>query len=107
MRGMIILLINKKLIKPPNFKKQNKNYKNSVNYYNESTSSPSLDKVKEPFYNENNRKRRKRKRNTYQSKMNKTLQFPTQVPQPVPKPVAHVQQLFSIVPLLGRTLSYV
>ena len=25
----------------------------------------------------------------------------------MPKPVAHVQQLFSIVPLLGRTLSYV
>ena len=39
--------------------------------------------------------------------MNKTAEFPTQVPQPKPKPVAHVQQLFSIVPLLGRTLSYV
>ena len=39
--------------------------------------------------------------------MNKSVQLPTQVPQPVPKPVAHVQQLFSIVPLLGRTLSYV
>ena len=39
--------------------------------------------------------------------MNKSLQIPTQVPQPAPKPVAHVQQLFSIVPLLGTTLSYV
>ena len=36
-----------------------------------------------------------------------SIQLPTQLPQPVPKPVAHVQQLFSIVPLLGRTLSYV
>ena len=35
--------------------------------------------------------------------MNKSVQFPTQVPQPV----AHVQHLFSIVLLLGRTLSYV
>ena len=35
------------------------------------------------------------------------MQFPTQVPQPAPKPVTHVQQLFSIVQLLGRTLSYV
>ena len=39
--------------------------------------------------------------------MNKSVQFPAQVPQPVTKPVAHVQQFFSIVPLLGRTLSYV
>ena len=39
--------------------------------------------------------------------MNKSVQLPTQVPQPIPNPVAHVQQLFSIVPLLGRTLSYV
>ena len=35
------------------------------------------------------------------------MQLRTQVPQPTLKPVAHVQQLFSIVPLLGRTLSYV
>ena len=35
------------------------------------------------------------------------MQLPTQVPQSAPKPVTHVQQLFSIVPLLGRTLSYV
>ena len=35
------------------------------------------------------------------------MQLPTQLPQPTPKPVPHVQQLFSIVPLLGRTLSYV
>ena len=35
------------------------------------------------------------------------MQLPTQVPQPTLKPVAHVQQLFSFVPLLGRTLSYV
>ena len=39
--------------------------------------------------------------------MNKHFQFPTQITQPVPKPVTHVQQLFSLVPLLGRTLSYV
>ena len=39
--------------------------------------------------------------------MNKSAQFPTQVPQHVPKSVTHVQPLFSIVPLLGRTLSYV
>ena len=39
--------------------------------------------------------------------MNKSVQIPTQVPQPLPTPVAHVQQLFSIVPILGRTLSYV
>ena len=39
--------------------------------------------------------------------MNKSVQLPTQVPQPTLKPVAHVQQLFSIVPLLSRTLSYV
>ena len=31
----------------------------------------------------------------------------SQVPQPAAKPVTHVQQLFSIVPRLGRTLSYV
>ena len=35
------------------------------------------------------------------------MQLSTQVRQPTLKPVAHVQQLFSIVPLLGRTLSYV
>ena len=35
------------------------------------------------------------------------MQLPTQVTQPVPKPIPHVQQLFSIFPLLGRTLSYV
>ena len=81
----------KKLIKPPNNKKQNKNYKNSVNYYNERTSSPSLDKVIEPVYNESNKKRRKRKRNSNKNKVNKSVQLPTQVPQPVPKPVAHVQ----------------
>ena len=39
--------------------------------------------------------------------MSKSVQLPTQVPQSAPKPVAHVRQLFSIVPLLGRTLSYV
>ena len=39
--------------------------------------------------------------------MNKTVQFSTQVPQPVPMPVAHVQKLFSTVLFLGRTLSYV
>ena len=39
--------------------------------------------------------------------MSKSVQFPIQVPQPAPKPASHVQQLFSIVPLLGRTLSYV
>ena len=39
--------------------------------------------------------------------MNNSVQLPTQVPQPTLKPVAYVQQLFSIVPLLGRTLSYV
>ena len=39
--------------------------------------------------------------------MNKSVQLPTHVPQSAPKPVSHVQQLFSIVPLLGRTLSYV
>ena len=39
--------------------------------------------------------------------MNKSDHFPTKVPQPASKPVTHVQQLFSIVPLLGRTLSYV
>ena len=85
--------------------KNKKNYKDSVNYYNESTSSPSLDKVIEPVYNESNKKRRKRKNN--KNKVNKSVQFPTQVPQSAPKPVTHVQQLFSIVPLLGRTLSYV
>ena len=61
----------------------------------------------EPLYKENNKKRRKRKRNTNKSKVNKYVQFPNQVPEPVPKRVAHVKQLFSIVPLLGRTLSYV
>ena len=83
-------LIKKKLIKPPNFKIQNKNYKNSVNYYNESTSSRSLDKVIEPVYKESNKKRRKRKRNSNKSKVSKYVQLPTQS--------AHVQQLFSIVP---------
>ena len=39
--------------------------------------------------------------------MNKSVQLPTQVPQSAPKPIPHVQQLFSIVPLLGRTLSHV
>ena len=39
--------------------------------------------------------------------MNKFVHFAKQVPQPAPMPVAHVQQLFSIVPLLGRTLSYI
>ena len=39
--------------------------------------------------------------------MNNSVQPSIQVPQPAPKPVTHVQQLFSIVPLLGRTLSYV
>ena len=39
--------------------------------------------------------------------MNNSAQPLTQVPQPTPKPVTHVQQLFSIVPLLGRTLFYV
>ena len=39
--------------------------------------------------------------------MNNSVQLPTQIPQPTPKPVPYVQQLFSIVPLLGRTLSYV
>ena len=39
--------------------------------------------------------------------MNKSAQFTKQVPQQVPKPVTHVQQLFSIVPLVSRTLSYV
>ena len=39
--------------------------------------------------------------------MRKSVQFPTQVPQSAPKPVTHVQQLISIVPLLGRTLFYV
>ena len=38
--------------------------------------------------------------------MNKSLQFPIQVSEPAAKPVTLVQQLFSIVPLLGRTLSY-
>ena len=61
----------------------------------------------EPLYKENNKKRRKRKRNTNKSKVNKSVQCSAQVSQPVPKRVAHVQQLFSIVPLLGRTLSYV
>ena len=101
------MLIPKKLIKPPNFKKQNINCKNSVNYYNESTSSTSLDKVIEPVYNKNNKKRRKRKSNNNKSKVNNSVHLPTQVPQSAPKPVTHVQQLFSIVLLLGRTLSYV
>ena len=35
------------------------------------------------------------------------MQLPTQVPQSAPKPTPHFQQLFSIVPHLGRTLSYV
>ena len=35
------------------------------------------------------------------------MKLQTQVPQSAPKPTPHVQQLFSIVPLLGRTLSYV
>ena len=39
--------------------------------------------------------------------MNNSVQLPTQAPQPTPKPIPHFQQLFSIVPLLGRTLSYV
>ena len=39
--------------------------------------------------------------------MNNSVQLPTKLPQSAPKPVTHVQQLFSIVPLLGRTLSYV
>ena len=39
--------------------------------------------------------------------MNKTVQLPTQVPQSTLKPTPHVRQLFSIVPLLGRTFSYV
>ena len=39
--------------------------------------------------------------------MNNPVQTSKQVPQPTLKPVAHVQQLFSIVPLLSRTLSYV
>ena len=39
--------------------------------------------------------------------MNKNVQYPTQVPQAAPKPITKVQHLFSIVPLLGRTLSYV
>ena len=73
-------------MKPPNFKKQNKNYKNSVNYYNESPSSPSLDKVMEPVYRESNKKRRKRKRNSNKNKVNKSVQLPTQVPQPTLKP---------------------
>ena len=60
----------------------------------------------EPVYNENKKKRRKRKRNNNKIKVNKFVQFPTQVPQPAPKPVTHVQQLFSIVQLLGKTLSY-
>ena len=34
--------------------------------------------------------------------MSKSVQLPTQLPQSAPKKVAHVQQLFSIVPLLGR-----
>ena len=80
----------KKLIKPPNFKKQNENNKNSVNYYNESTSSPSLDKVKEPVYKESNKKRRKRKRNSNKNKVNKSVQLPTQVLQTTPQPVTHV-----------------
>ena len=87
----------KKLIKPPKFKTQNQNNKNSVNYYNESTPSPSLDEVLEPVYNKNNKKRRKRKRNCYKNKVNKSLQFPTQVPQHAPKPVRHVQQLLSYI----------
>ena len=29
------------------------------------------------------------------------------MPEPPPKPVTHVQKLFSIVPLLGRSLSHV
>ena len=36
--------------------------------------------------------------------MNKSVQFSTQLPQPTLKPVTDVQQL---LPLLGRTLSYV
>ena len=39
--------------------------------------------------------------------MNNSVQLPTQVPQHAQKPVPHAQQLFSIVPLLGRRLSYV
>ena len=35
------------------------------------------------------------------------MQSPTQVPHLAPKPLPHVKQLSSIVPLLGRTLSYV
>ena len=46
-------------MKPPNFKDQNKNYKESVNYYNGSTSNPSLHKTIEPVYNENNKKQKK------------------------------------------------
>ena len=51
--------------------------------------------------------RRKRKSNNNKCKVNKSVQLPTQVPQPAPKPTPHVQQLFSIVPLLGGTLSSV
>ena len=56
--------------------------KNSVHYYNESTSSPSLDEVIEPVYNESSQKRRKGKRKSNQRKVNKPVQFATQVPRP-------------------------
>ena len=79
----------------------------SVNYYYESTSSPSLDEVIEPVYNENNKKLGKSKRSSNKNKANKSLQVPTQVPKPKSKPVTSFQQLFSLVPLLGRTLPYV
>ena len=64
-------------MEPPNLKNQNKNYKtqqNSVNHYNESTSSPSLDKILELDYNKNNKKRRKRKRNINKKKLKKYVQ---------------------------------
>ena len=78
--------------------------KTQLNNITKTPSSPSLDKVIEPVYDENNKKRRKRKRNNNKNKVNKSVQFQTQVSQPASKPVIHFQQLFSLVPLLGRTL---